>query len=52
MIYSVWFILAGEAHWIGRAADPSTVAAIVVEYSRFPEYRGADVRIVSEGGAK
>jgi hypothetical protein len=26
-------------------------AAIVVEYSRFPEFVGAEVRILTEGGA-
>jgi hypothetical protein len=51
MIYCVWFIVQGESHWIGRAADPSTVAAIVGEYLNFPEYRGAEVRILTEGRA-
>jgi hypothetical protein len=51
MLYVVWFIIAGEAHWIGRADSPESVGSLVAEYLNFPEYRLADVRIERKGGA-
>jgi hypothetical protein len=52
MEYNVWFIVANEFHWIGRAVDFASALALAGEYIAFPEYRRSEVRITPIGGAR